>query len=91
MQVKAFVELAGSLLSAGGSRGQPGQPAGLSGEMLRFMRFAGVVNALINALKLVDMDHPEVKTPAHPSHDEKYTLNWSAYLVTCTDGRKPFR
>lgn len=60
MQVKAFVELAGSLLSAGAAKSQAGQPTGLSGEMLRCMRSSGVINALIGALKLVDMDHPNV-------------------------------
>ncbi|CAL8470976.1 g10518 [Coccomyxa elongata] len=57
-KVKAFVELAGSLLSAGAAKSQAGQPTGLSGEMLRCMRTSGVINALIGALKLVDMDHP---------------------------------
>ena len=60
VQVKAFVELAGSLLSAGAAKSQAGQPTGLSGEMLRCMRSSGVINALIGALKLVDMDHPNV-------------------------------
>ncbi len=62
VQVKAFVELAGSLLSAGAAKSQAGQPSGLSGEMLRCMRSAGVINALIGALKLIDMDHPNVRT-----------------------------
>ncbi|BDA45426.1 probable E3 ubiquitin-protein ligase HUWE1 [Coccomyxa sp. Obi] len=57
-KVKAFVELAGSLLSAGAAKSQAGQPTGLSGEMLRCMRTLGVINALIGALKLIDMDHP---------------------------------
>ncbi len=54
------MELAGSLLSASSSRGQSTQAAGLTGEMIRFMRASGVINALISALKLVEMDHPEV-------------------------------
>ena len=63
-QVKAFVELAGSLLSAGapkpaGSQ-QRSQTQGLSGEMLRSMRFAGVISALIGAMELLDADHPQV-------------------------------
>ena len=60
VQVKAFVELAGSLLSAGAAKSQAGQPTGLSGEMLRCMRSSGVIDALIGALKLIDMDHPNV-------------------------------
>ena len=64
LQVKAFVELAGSLLSAGAAKSQAGQPTGLSGEMLRCMRSSGVINALIGALKLVDMDHPNVRPTA---------------------------
>ena len=63
-QVKAFVELAGSLLSAGapkpaGSQ-QRSQTQGLSGEMLRSMRFAGVISALIGTMELLDADHPQV-------------------------------
>ncbi len=63
-QVKAFVELAGSLLSAGAPKpaGSPqrAQTQGLSGEMLRSMRFAGVISALIGAMELLDSDHPQV-------------------------------
>jgi hypothetical protein len=61
-QVKAFVELVGSLLSASGGKagaGGSGQ-AGLSGEMMRAMRWAGVIPVLINALRLLDLDHPNV-------------------------------
>ena len=64
-QVKTFVELVGSLLSAssGGSgplsRG-PRPGAGPSLEMARAMKEAGVVKALTDALALMDLDHPKV-------------------------------
>ncbi len=63
MQVKAFVELVSSLLSASISNpsSQDGaSPPGLAGEMLRVMKEAGVLKGLTNALKLVDTDHPQV-------------------------------
>ncbi len=70
MQVKAFVELAGSLLSAGAPKpagsGQRSQTQGLSGEMLRSMRFAGVISALIGAMELLDPDHPQVQPYVPP-------------------------
>ncbi|KAK9821448.1 hypothetical protein WJX81_000342 [Elliptochloris bilobata] len=63
-KVQAFVELVGSLLQAtersvarpGGRNG--GGAQGLSTEVVRSMREAGVVGALTAALKLVDLDHP---------------------------------
>ena len=58
------MELAGSLLSAGAPKpaGSPqrAEAQGLSGEMLRSMRFAGVISALIGAMELLDADHPQV-------------------------------
>lgn len=62
-QVKAFVELVASLLSASISNpnSQDGPtPPGLAGEMLRVMKEAGVLKGLTNALKLVDPNHPQV-------------------------------
>ncbi len=64
LQVKAFVELVASLLSASISNpsSQDGaSPPGLAGEMLRVMKEAGVLKGLTNALKLVDTDHPQVQ------------------------------
>jgi hypothetical protein len=63
VQVKAFVELVSSLLSASitNPSSQDGaSPPGLAGEMLRVMKEAGVLKGLTNALKLVDTDHPQV-------------------------------
>ena len=56
------MELVGSLLSASSAKtgAGGGGGAGLSGEMLRSMRFAGVIDALFNALRLLDLDHPNV-------------------------------
>ena len=66
LQVKAFVELVASLLSASISNpnSQDGPtPPGLAGEMLRVMKDAGVLNGLTNALKLIDTSHPQVQWP----------------------------
>jgi hypothetical protein len=66
-QVKAFVDLAGSLLAAtatsppGGRNGQQPMASGLSSEMLRAMKDAGVVQALTAAMMLVDLDHPKAR------------------------------
>lgn len=63
-QVKAFVELVASLLSASisnPSSSDGASPPGLAGEMLRVMKEAGVLKCLTNALKLVDTDHPQVQ------------------------------
>lgn len=67
-QVKTFVELVGSLLSASGSAGamppRPPRPGtGASVEMARAMKEAGVIKALMDALALLDLDHPKVATP----------------------------
>lgn len=65
-QVKTFVELVGSLLSASGSPSQglssrpPRQGSGASVEMARAMKEGGVIKALTNALALLDLDHPKV-------------------------------
>ncbi|KAK9830284.1 hypothetical protein WJX72_010812 [[Myrmecia] bisecta] len=64
-KVKAFVNLVGSLLSAstpGASSGNRAASTGLSTEMVRAMRDAGMVKALTSALKMIDLDHP--KAPA---------------------------
>lgn len=63
-QVKAFVELVASLLSASisnPSSADGASPPGLAGEMLRVMKETGVLKCLTNALKLVDTDHPQVQ------------------------------
>ena len=64
VQVKTFVELVGSLLSASGSNGMPSRsprPAqGPSLEMARAMKEAGIIKALTDALALMDLDHPKV-------------------------------
>lgn len=90
-KVRAFVELAGSLLSAGAPRPagaqQRAQPQGLSGEMLRSMRFAGVISALIGAMELLDADHPEVPylhNTVHPLCAWQSAL--SMPLGVCTAG-----
>lgn len=62
-QVKALVELVSQLLSGSAStmrRGGAGGSAQLSAEMMRAMRGAGMVHALMVALKRLDMDHPKV-------------------------------
>lgn len=61
-QIKAFVDLIGSLLSASSgsqSENRSTQTSGLTVEMIRSMREVGVVSALTRVLKLVEMDHPE--------------------------------
>ena len=66
-KIKALIDLIGSLLVAGSATKTPGQGAnrqtppttGLTIELIRSMRHAGVVPSLIQALELVDMDHPE--------------------------------
>lgn len=82
VQVKAFVELAGSLLSAGSARGQSSQALGLTGEMIRFMRSSGVINALIIALKLIDMDHPKVSIYMLPL--ACHVRSPASMILTCT-------
>lgn len=63
------MELIGSLLSAsspanGSSNSrQPPSAAGLSTEMIRAMREAGIVKALTNSLQLIDYNHPQVHLP----------------------------
>ena len=91
-QVKAFVELAGSLLSAGAPKpaGSPQrtQTQGLSGEMLRSMRFAGVISALIGAMELLDADHPQVHLFFMPACDEEACLflTQSNLVLVCLPG-----
>lgn len=64
-QVKAFVDLAASLLSTTGRRGgggasaQQAQQTAVSAEIVRAMREAGMVKALTTALQQVDLDHPQ--------------------------------
>jgi len=81
-QVRAFVDLVGSLLHATerGAAGRGGRGAGapgLSGEVVRAMREAGVVGALTAALKLVDLDHPK----ARGCYTLPYTLPASPYAL----------
>ncbi len=69
-QIKAFVELVGALLSASapmtGTASHTAPAAGLSIEMIRAMRDAGVVKALTNSLSLIDNNHPQVTPRFHP-------------------------
>ena len=81
MQVKAFVELVASLLSASISNpnSQDGPtPPGLAGEMLRVMKEAGVLNGLTNALKLIDTSHPQVRCLGQP-HGHSSVLQATMY------------
>jgi len=76
------VDLVGSLLHATerGAAGRGGRGAGapgLSGEVVRAMREAGVVGALTAALKLVDLDHPK----ARGCYTLPYTLPASPYAL----------
>jgi hypothetical protein len=75
-QVKAFVELAASLLSTTGrgagvsaaaaaAGGQAQQTAAVSSEIVRAMKDAGMVPALTAALQLVDLDHPQAIKSIH--------------------------
>ena len=91
-QVKAFVELVGSLLSASGpgSTGRAGAATlGLSTEMVRAMREAGIVKALTTSLKLIDMDHPKVRAESvcllHEGLHRRHS--WSSFL--CHARRRP--
>ena len=60
------MELVGSLLSASSAKsGAGGGAPGLSGEMLRSMRYSGVIGALFAALRLLDLDHPNVSIIFH--------------------------
>ena len=77
IQVKAFVELVATLLSASisnPSSQDAASPPGLAGEMLRVMKEAGVLKGLTNALKLVDNNHPQVM------HCDKHCI----YIVICS-------
>jgi hypothetical protein len=75
LQVKAFVELAASLLSTTGrgagvsaaaaAGGQAQQTAAVSSEIVRAMKDAGMVPALTAALQLVDLDHPQAIKSIH--------------------------
>ena len=64
-QVKAFIDLVGSLLSASmppptGPRGMRPAAQPLATEIVRTMQDTGIIKPLINALKLVDTNHPQV-------------------------------
>lgn len=63
MQVKAYVQLVGSLLSASMSHPNAQRsmgPPGLAGEMVRTMKEAGMISVLVRVLKLIDTSHPKV-------------------------------
>ncbi|KAI7840921.1 hypothetical protein COHA_005353 [Chlorella ohadii] len=68
-KVKAFVELAASLLSTTGRPGRAGsqaaQQTAVSAEIVRAMKDAGMVKALTGALQLIDLDHPQAIQSVH--------------------------
>lgn len=61
-QIREFIDLIGSLLSASSgnhSENRSTQISGLTVEMIRSMREVGVVSALTNALKMFGMGCPD--------------------------------
>ena len=79
-QVKAFIDLVGSLLSASmppptGPRGMRPAAQPLATEIVRTMQDTGIVKPLINALKLVDTNHPQVNAALQLAPDPDSHLN----------------
>lgn len=66
-KVSAFLMLVTSLLSASGSSTtRPGNPApGLSLEIAKAMKDAGMIPALLAIIKRLDVDHPEAATTGY--------------------------
>lgn len=63
LQLKPFVDLAGSLLQAlqpSPNNRSLGSATGLFQEMILTMRKAGITKAIINSIRLIDMEHPGV-------------------------------
>lgn len=96
-QVKAFIDLVGSLLSASmppptGPRGMRPAAQPLATEIVRTMQDTGIVKPLINALKLVDTNHPQVNAPLQlaPDPDSQVSSQTDFLTASCSCSTSSF-